>query len=157
MSVLRPLRHEDLDALVVLQREAAVVALGHIFPQETHPFPTVEVRERWALELEDPGIRCHVVVVDGELSGFAATRGDELLHFGTALGTWGSGLAGDVHDEVVGTLRAEGYGSAWLRVFEENQRAIRFYEKRGWVAAQGRSTSLFPPHPVLCRYELVLG
>ncbi|HMM95941.1 hypothetical protein [Phycicoccus sp.] len=54
MSVLRPLRHEDLAALVVLQREAAVVALGHIFPQDTHPFPVDEVRQPWGLELEDP-------------------------------------------------------------------------------------------------------
>ncbi|HMM95940.1 GNAT family N-acetyltransferase [Phycicoccus sp.] len=95
--------------------------------------------------------------MDGALAGFAATRGDELLHFGTALATWGSGLAGQVHDEVLRALREEGHGSAWLRVFEENRRAIRFYERRGWVAAEGRSTSLFPPHPVLCRYELELG
>jgi L-glutamine:scyllo-inosose aminotransferase/L-glutamine:2-deoxy-scyllo-inosose/3-amino-2,3-dideoxy-scyllo-inosose aminotransferase len=34
---------------------------------------------------------------DGAVAGFAATRGGELLHFGTAVETWGSGLAARVN------------------------------------------------------------
>ena len=54
MPVLRPLARDDVRRLVEVQREAAVVGLGHIFPQDTHPFPTERVRERWLAEIDDP-------------------------------------------------------------------------------------------------------
>ena len=104
MAVLRPLVVDDLDELVDVQREGGEVGLGHIFLQDTHPFPTARVRARWEAELADPGVDCFAVVRDGMLSGFAATRGDELLHLGTAVSTWGSGLAGLAHDEVLAHL-----------------------------------------------------
>ncbi|MDT0164082.1 GNAT family N-acetyltransferase [Actinotalea sp. AC32] len=83
--------------------------------------------------------------------------GDELLHFGTAVSTWGSGLAGAAHDDVMRHLRRQGHDSAWLRVFEENGRAIRFYERRGWRATDVTSRTTFPPYLVLRRYERSLG
>lgn len=156
MPLLRPLRLDDLDALLPLQEEGAVAALDHIFPQETHPFPRTEVRARWVHELADPAIRSFAAEEDGVLVGFAATRGSELFHLGTARSTWGSGLAGRVHDELVATIAA-GHDVAWLRVFEDNRRAIRFYERRGWVATDEVSWSLFAPHPTLRRFELPLG
>lgn len=156
MPLTRPLTPDDLDALLPLQEEGAVAALGHIFPQETHPFPAAEVRSRWLHELADPGIRSFAAVEDGVLVGFAAVRGSELFHLGTARATWGSGLAARLHDEVVAAIAADGHATAWLRVFEENCRAIRFYERRGWVATDEVSWSLFPPHPVLRRFELPL-
>lgn len=156
MPLLRPLRADDLDALLPLQEEGAVAALGHIFPQETHPFPRGEVRSRWVHELADPAIRAYAAEEDGELVGFAATRGSELFHLGTARSTWGSGLAGRVHDELVATIAVAGHPVAWLRVFEENRRAIAFYERRGWRRTDEVSWSLFAPHPVLRRFELDL-
>ena len=153
MPVLRPLTRDDLDALLRVQREGAVAGLGHIFPQDEHPFPVVRVRERWEAELADPGVDCFVAVREGEVAGFAATRGAELLHLGTAPVTWGSGLAGLVHDELLDHLRGQGHRAAWLRVFDENRRAVRFYERRGWRATATVSRTTFPPHPVLRRYE----
>ena len=151
--VLRPLEERDLDALLCVQEEGAVAGLGHIFPKSEYPFPTADLRRRWAEELADPSIDCFAVVDDtGGLAGFAATRGDQFLHFGTALSTWGSGLAGQAHDEVVEHLAAQGYESAWLRVFQENQRARRFYERRGWTATGERARSAYPPQPVLLHY-----
>ncbi|MBM6399324.1 GNAT family N-acetyltransferase [Phycicoccus sonneratiae] len=157
MPLLRPLRPDDLDALLPLQEEGAVAALAHIFPQETHPFPRTEVRARWVHELADSAIRSFAAEEDGVLVGFAATRRDELFHLGTARRTWGSGLAGRVHDELVATIAESGHRVAWLRVFEENRRAISFYERRGWVATDEVSWSLFAPHPALRRFELALG
>jgi len=84
-------------------------------------------------------------------------RGDELLHFGTAVETWGSGFAAAAHDQVVRRLAATGSPRAWLRVFEENRRARRFYEKLGWHGTDRTSRSPFPPHPVLVEYELDLA
>ena len=134
-----------------------MAALAHIFPQETHPFPRAAVRRRWVYELADPAIRSFAAEEGGVLVGFAAVRGSELFHLATARSSWGSGLAGRVHDEVVAEIAAAGHGVAWLRVFEENRRAIRFYEKRGWVATDEVSWSLFAPHPALRRFELDLG
>jgi RimJ/RimL family protein N-acetyltransferase len=155
-DVLRPMTPADIDEMVAVQRDAAVVGLAHLFPQDEHPFPVAEVRERWAREVVDPAIDCFVILADGRIAGFAATRSDELLHFGTALSTWGSGLAGRAHDEVIAHLTAQGHDHGWLRVFEGNHRARRFYERRDWVATGDPSRTSFPPHPVLLRYERTL-
>lgn len=157
MPVLRPLTAADLDELVEVQRVGAVTALAHLFPQETNPFPVDEIRARWAGELADADVDCFVIVRDGAIAGFAATRGGELLHFGTALDSWGSGLAGAAHDELVEHLRAGGHARAWLLVFEENERAIRFYARRGWRRTDHTQRTTFPPYPVLRRYELDLA
>lgn len=157
MPVLEVLVARDIDALVVVQREGAIVGLGHIFPQGSHPFPTQVVRNRWLTELADPGTDCFTVMDGARVAGFAATRGDEFLHFGTAVRTWGTGLAGQAHDEVLDHLRASGHKAAWLTVFERNERAVRFYLRRGWVSTGQKSRTVFPPHPTLCRYERVLA
>jgi len=151
---LREATPSDLEALVDVQREGAVLALGHIFPQETHPFPRDEVLAQWAKEIADSGIRAYVIETDaGQIGGFAATRDNELLHFGTAVQTWGSGLAVDAHNEILQRLAAAGLVRSRLRVFEENHRAIRFYEKLGWRRTVKLTRSAFPPHPVLVEYE----
>jgi diamine N-acetyltransferase len=153
MPVLRPMSHADLDALLDIQREASVLALGRIFPQAEHPFPGDEIRERWSREIESDDVDCFVVVGPaGEVAGFAATRGNELLHFGTSVPVWGSGLAGAAHDEILEHLRENGFAEAWLRVFAENHRARRFYEQRGWLATGERTRTQFAPHPVLLSY-----
>lgn len=153
VPVLRRLLPGDLDALVEVQRAGAVAGLAEIFPQDRFPFPTDEIRARWEHELADPAIDCFVVVHDDTVAGFAATRRAELLHFGTAPATWGSGLAGAAHDEVLAHLQAQGLARAWLRVFDENHRAVRFYVRRGWAATSEIERSEYPPHAVLRRFE----
>jgi RimJ/RimL family protein N-acetyltransferase len=145
---------DDLPELVAVQEAAAVVALGHVFPQDRYPFPREAVLERWAEELDDPGIDAYVSTdAAGRITGFAARRADELLHFGTALSTWGTGLAVDLHDALLQTYPEE-LGRVWLRVFEDNHRARRFWARLGWVPTGERSRSDFVPHPVLLGYEL---
>lgn len=152
--VLRPLVVGDLDELLPLQREGSIATVGSVFPQDRFPFPVEDLRRRWETELADPGVRCFAVVdADGAFAGFAATRDAELLHFGTARRTWGSGLAAVAHDELLEVMADGGVALAWLRVFEANERARRFYERRGWVEVGVRSRSEFEPYPVLLRYE----
>lgn len=153
---LRPATTADLEGLVDLQREAAVVGLAGVFPQDEYPFPRDEVLARWRAEVVDPQIRAYVAVDDaGRLSGFAAIRGTELLHFGTRLDTWGTGLAQTFHDEVLAEMAAAqpGEREAWLRVFEGNARGRRFYERLGWRPTGSRTHTSFPPHPVLLEYR----
>ncbi|GAA2153498.1 hypothetical protein GCM10009844_37970 [Nocardioides koreensis] len=154
---VRPATDADLDELVDVQGEASVVALAHVFPQATHPFPRAAILGRWRAELHDPGVAVYVSTdQDERITGFAARRGDELLHFGTAVGTWGSGLAGVLHDALVATYPHE-LDRIWLRVFDENHRARRFWEKQGWRPNGRTSRSPFAPHPVLAEYELHLS
>ncbi|MGO8874682.1 MAG: N-acetyltransferase family protein [Acidimicrobiales bacterium] len=151
---LRQAAESDLDSLLTVQEEGATRALSHIFPQDTHPFPRETLRSRWVTELADPGIRAYVITNDDdEVLGFAATRDDELLHFGTAVETWGTGVAAAAHDALLRTLADQGVTQARLRVFEENHRARRFYEKLGWQPTEQRSRTSFPPHPVLVEYR----
>jgi RimJ/RimL family protein N-acetyltransferase len=102
------MREEDVPAVVALQEPAAVAGLSEVFPQVRHPFPREVIAARWREELADPDIECFVIEAAGRVAGFAAVRGSEVLHFGTALDTWGSGLAATAHDELVELLRARG-------------------------------------------------
>ena len=104
------MRAADLPALLSLQERGSVAALAHVFPQDVYPFPGDAVRERWIAELADPDIAAYVATAgsaNGGLVAYAASSGDELLHFGTAFETWGSGLAVWVHDQFVATFPRE--------------------------------------------------
>jgi RimJ/RimL family protein N-acetyltransferase len=149
----------DLEPLLDVQEEGAVAGLAHIFPQDRYPFSRPALRRRWAEELEDPATRVYLALdAAGDVVGFAATRGDELLHFGTAVRTWGTGTAQELHDAVLRELagRRPGGGTVRLRVFEANRRARRFYERLGWTDTGRRSHSSVPPHPVLVEYRRTL-
>lgn len=150
---LRAARIADLPALMDVQEEGAIRGLAHIFPQDEHPFPRAEIQARWAEEIADPAVDVFVIERDGRVAGFAAVRGDELLHFGTAVATWGTGLAAAAHGQLLDRFTGT---RATLRVFEENRRARRFYEKLGWRCTGQTSRTSFPPHPVLVGYERAL-
>jgi RimJ/RimL family protein N-acetyltransferase len=140
-----------------IQHSGALQALTQIFPQDAYPFPRAEIQSRWAAEIADPDTKVYVIEHDAsQIAGFAAIRDNELLHFGTAVETWGTGLAADAHGQLIERLTATGAAYARLRVFEDNHRARRFYEKLGWRRADRLSRTSFPPHPVLVEYEFDL-
>lgn len=153
--ILRAATGADVDAILDVQQPAAVAGLGHIFPQDRHPFPRADVAARWRAEIADPGVSVTLCTEsDGAVQGFAAVRGHELLHFGTALPTWGTGLASRFHDALLeATAAALGTPTTLtLRVFEENGRARRFYAKHGWWPTGRSSRTTFAPHPGLLEY-----
>jgi RimJ/RimL family protein N-acetyltransferase len=140
-----------------VQHAGALRSLTHIFPQDTYPFPRAAIRSRWASEMENPDVDVHVIADDeGRIAGFAAVRDNELLHFGTAVETWGTGLAAAAHAKLLKRLAATGVPTARLRVLEQNHWACRFYEKQGWHPTDRTSRTSSPPHPVLVEYELDL-
>ncbi|GAA1430319.1 hypothetical protein GCM10009616_14580 [Microlunatus lacustris] len=152
--IMRPATSADVEALLEIQEPAAVRGLGHIFPQADHPFPRQAIGSRWLSEIADPEVSVYLCTDDdGSIQGFAALRGDELLHFGTALPTWGTGLASRFHDALLHEMSVLGRSRLTLRVFEENRRARRFYDKHGWQLTGRTSRTSFPPHPVLLEYE----
>ena len=144
----------DLPSVLAVQQPGAVVGLADVFPQDRYPFPQDEVLGRWRVELADPAIALYVATDSaGEVVAFAARRGDEVLHLGTALETWGSGLASWLLGELLATFAA-GPDPLRLWVFTDNHRGRRFYEKEGWVPTGRVTRSTFPPCPQLLEYEL---
>ncbi|HWS35947.1 MAG TPA: GNAT family protein [Actinoplanes sp.] len=153
MSLLRDAGPDDLDAILDVQQEGSVRALSHIFPQDRFPFPRAELAQRWAAEIADPAVRVlviHSASHDG-VAGFAALRADQLLHLGTAVSTWGTGLASAAHAEIIALLP----GDPWLWVFTGNHRARRFYGKHGWQPTGRTCPTVFAPHPELMEYRYV--
>src|SRR4051794_30506548 len=145
---------DDLPALIELQQDGAVVALADVFPQDLYPFPRDTIAARWRTEIEDPLIRTYVAVDRNDrLIGFAATAGSELLHFGTAIHTWGDGTAAELLDVIVRLLQDHG-GRPTLYVFADNGRGRCFYEKHGWLPTGATRAGDFPPFPVLLEYTL---
>lgn len=146
----------DVEPLLDVQQAGAIAGLGHIFPQDRYPFPRAVLTGRWLEEIADPAITTYVwVTQDDRVRGFASVRGLELLHFGTAVDSWGSGLATRMHDAVLEEMTAVAPADAAgfrLRVFADNQRARRFYEKLGWTVSSGRTRSTFPPYAELLEY-----
>lgn len=152
MSLLRAATIADLDAVLDVQQAGSVRALGHIFPQDRFPFPRAELAERWTEEIADPAVQVLTIHRPGhrEVAGFAALREDQLLHLGTAISTWGTGLASAAHAEILALLG----GDPWLWVFTENHRARRFYAKHGWYPTGRTRPTAFPPHPELMEYRI---
>jgi len=88
-------------------------------------------------ELEDPSNVALVVEENGALIAFAQLRRDgdrlEIARFYVDAPHRGSGIARDLMQRVLETARELGAGEIWLGVWERNPRAIRFYEKCGFV------------------------
>jgi len=145
---------DDVPAVMDVQEPASIAGLSGVFPQHEHPFPRQVLADRWRAEIEDPGIDCFVILRGDRVAGFAATRGDEVMHFGVALEEWGSGLAQTAHDELVDVLTEAGHERPWLRVYAGNPRGRAFWEKLGWADTGERSRGPMPPHAELMTYEL---
>lgn len=143
----------DVPDVLDIQEPGAVLGLSDVFPQDAYPFPRDVVAQRWLQEIAAPGIDCYVVLVDNTVVGFAAIRGDEFLHLGTAIERWRTGIGETAHDAVLDVMVSRGVERAWLRVFTGNRRGRRFYEKLGWHPTGERTHSSFPPHAELLRYE----
>jgi len=120
---LRRATEVDIERILDVQQPGAIKGLGNIFPQDQHPFPRATLADRWMMEIADAEIAVYVATsAGGPVLGFAARRHDELLHFGTAVETWGAGLARWLHDELLRTY-PPGVTRVRLRVFADNLRA----------------------------------
>jgi ribosomal protein S18 acetylase RimI-like enzyme len=76
-----------------------------------------------------------VVGPPGAPVGFCIVRGDELYQLFVSAEARGSGVAAALLAEAEARLSASGFEIAWLACAIGNERAARFYEKRGWHRA----------------------
>lgn len=68
----------------------------------------------------------------GEAAGLSIVKGDELNQLFVAAAARGSGVGTILIDDAEQRIAAAGYRIAWLACAIGNDRAARFYEKRGW-------------------------
>jgi len=92
--------------------------------------------------------------------GFSIVKENELYQLFVASAARGTGVAGALIGEAEARVAARGAGTIWLTCAIGNQRAARFYEKRGWQrAGTVRDVLETPegPFPLeVWRYEKVL-
>lgn len=130
------------ELLAEIQEAASVAGLAHIFGDE--PFPREAVLERWRAYTGE-------ILLDEDGLGFAAVAPGWLNGLYVRPEAWGTGVAARLHDRALAAL---GPGRARLWVLEENRRARRFYERRGWAADGTTRPVPYPPFPVDVGYSL---
>ncbi len=96
------------------------------------------------------------VFLDPDERGFSAIADEWLDGLYVRPAFWGTGVAAELHDRAVAALRDAGVGTARLWVLEANDRARRFYERRGWRPDGSTRVVPFPPHPLDVGYSLEL-
>jgi len=151
---IRDARADEGPVLAAVQERASVAALGHIFPAELHPYPREAVHARWAAAVVEPRTRALIAVSGGEPVGAACVTEGWLEGFYVVPERWGSGLADDLHAAALDALRSLGSKTCRLWVLEDNIRARRFYERRGWSHNGDTRVVEFPPNPLDIGYSL---
>jgi GNAT superfamily N-acetyltransferase len=129
---VRAAQEAELDQLAKLWYEGWQEAHARILPAELARLRTLEsFRER--LQAALPNVR--VVGPPGEPLGFSITKHDELYQLFVSAPSRGSGVAAALIVDAEARLSESGVETAWLACAIGNQRAAKFYEKRGWRCA----------------------
>jgi GNAT superfamily N-acetyltransferase len=129
---VRATEESEVDALAKLWYEAWQDAHARIVPEELTRARTLEsFRQRLWADL--PNVR--VVGPVGAPVGFCTIKGDELYQLFVSAPARGSGVAAALIDDAEARLARSGADTAWLACAIGNNRAARFYEKRGWHLA----------------------
>ena len=133
----------------MLQRAASLAGFAHVFPPELHPFPDDAVRTRW----RDFAGAILLAERDGRPVGLAAFEACWLHGLYVVPEEWGSGIAGELHDAATAAM----VDCAELRLWtlEENHRARRFYERRGWRLNGETRVVPYPPGPLDVGYSFI--
>lgn len=163
----------DLEALAAIHEAAALEAYRHIFPAGA-PFPREESRADLSHHLTAPATRAFVAEAENAIVGFIAvgpTLTGEGEGFGDALpgslgqtyllhvhpAYWSGGIGGALHDRAMAALAGDGFASAVMWVLERNERARRFYERRGWHADGARRRERYAIEIDVIRYRRALA
>jgi GNAT superfamily N-acetyltransferase len=153
---IRPARADDLETLLAIQREAAVTAFAHVFPQDRYPFPSDDIRELWREALADSEIETYVAEAHCVPVGSVSIDSEWLRKLYVLPAHQGTGVGSALHDLAVERLRARGCTRARLWTLDQNGPARRFYERRGWTLTEVTRVVPFPPNPRDVQYAKTL-
>jgi GNAT superfamily N-acetyltransferase len=151
---IREARPDEAQLLAAVQEVASVAALGHIFPHDLYPYPRRAVQAHWAASVVDAAKRTLIALSDDGPLGAACVYEEWLESLYVVPEQWGTGLAGELHDRALEVLRELGSERCHLWVLEDNARARRFYERRGWREDGETRVVEFPPNPLDVGYTL---
>jgi GNAT superfamily N-acetyltransferase len=154
VTEIREARPDEARALAAVQERASLAALSHIFPPELYEYPRAAVNARWAQAAADPARRVLIALEGDEPVGAACVQAGWLDGLYVVPSNWGTGLAVAVHDRALEVVRAFGSAGCRLWVLEDNARARRFYERRGWWENGETRVVPFPPNPLDVGYSL---
>jgi GNAT superfamily N-acetyltransferase len=153
--LIREARPGEAGLLAELQERASVAALQHIFPSELYPYPRTAIRDNWSAALADP-TRSVLVAEDKEPVGCVCAGAGWLVGLYVVPERWGAGVADALHDRALELVRDRGATDCRLWVLETNQRARRFYERRGWRENGDTRVVPYPPNPIDVGYTIEL-
>jgi putative acetyltransferase len=154
LTEIRNARADEGPILAAVQEVASVAALAHIFPPDMYPYPREAVHARWLRALAEPETRALIAVSEEEPVGAACVTDGWLEGLYVVPERWGTGLADALHDRALDEVRQLGSASCQLWVLEDNVRARRFYERRGWHENGETRVVEFPPNPLDVGYSL---
>jgi ribosomal protein S18 acetylase RimI-like enzyme len=119
----------EIDPLAQLWFDGWHEAHAHLVPpQLTRVRTLASFRDRLRAALSD----IRVVGEAGSPAGFCVVKDDELYQLFVSAHARGSGVAAALLADGEARLSASGVVTAWLACAIGNDRAARFYEKRGW-------------------------
>jgi GNAT superfamily N-acetyltransferase len=153
---IRAVTPREAQALVEIQKVASVAGFGHVFPPNQYPFPSEAVLERWLTALSDPAEVVVLAELDDVAVGFAAMRSGWLDALYVIPSCWGKGVGPQLHDHSLRWMSDLGCDCCQLWVLEQNTRARRFYENRGWRLNGDARAVPFPPYPLDVGYTIDL-
>jgi RimJ/RimL family protein N-acetyltransferase len=147
--VIRASGPHEAEAHHAVQRAACVEAFPHVFPPDRYPFPDEAVLARWRTFTGSV-----LVADDGErVVGLAAFDACWLGGLYVVPELWGTGLAGELHDAALAAMPDCPEIRLWT--LEENHRARRFYERRGWRPNGETRVVPYPPEPLDVGYSYI--
>ena len=155
-STIRRATLSDVEALLRIQREAAVTAFSHIFPQDLYPFPDDAIRHGWSEAVQDVEIETFIANAPADPVASVSIGHGYLRTLYVLPSHWGRGLGSELHDFALERLRARGVSEAKLWTLAENVSARRFYERRGWASNGETRVVPFLPHPLDVAYARAL-
>ncbi|MBO9451852.1 GNAT family N-acetyltransferase [Tropicibacter sp. R16_0] len=104
-----------------------------IVPDELTELRTLD---SFATRLKKYAATTRIAVRDGQVLGLCVVLKDEINQMYVSAQARGTGLAADLIQNGELRIRDAGHETAWLACAVGNDRAARFYEKRGWVNAR---------------------
>jgi len=143
--VYRDATAEDAEALSAFSAAAFTGTFGHLYPPEDlKAFLGAKYGpDLQRAEIADPRLRCRLALSDGRIVGYCLMGALDLpveerdaveLHrLYVDESVKGKGVAQALMDEALAWARGRGAKTMYLSVWENNERAQRFYRRYGFV------------------------
>ena len=163
----RDARPDDADALSRFARDTFVATFGHLYPSEDL---SAFLADRYTpaafrAQLEDPTRWTRLALDGDDIVGYAMVGplrlpvdgpGLELSRLYVAERVRGAGVAAHLMAEAIEHARGSGAPALYLSVYENNERAIRFYRRYGFVEVGDYDfmVGTVRDRDILCRLDL---